>query len=205
VRAPLDRLHAVTDEVVAGRPDLPARAAALAAGAANRLTLHARGPALSGRDLYALARRFADLCPRAHVFVNDRVDVALAARAHGVQLRASSLAPSEARSVGPEWWIGRSVHDLDEARTAQAAGADYLVVGPVFTTATHPDRPPLDTRTLEQIAGLGLPVIAIGGVTPERIAPLRAAGVYGVAAIRSLWSAADPVAAARDMMKELER
>lgn len=205
MRAPLDRLHAITDELVAGRSDLPTRATALAAGAANRLTLHARGPALSGRELYALARRFAELCPRARVFVNDRVDVALAARAHGVQLRRTSLAPADARAIGPNWWIGRSVHELDEARAAQAAGADYLVVGPVFTSATHPDRPPLDTRTLEHITGLGLPVIAIGGVTPERIAPLRAAGVYGVAAIRALWDAPDPVAAARDMAKELER
>jgi len=205
LKAPLDRLHAITDERVAGRADLSQRATALAAGARDRLTLHARGPALTGRELYTLARRMMDLCPRAHLFVNDRVDVALAVRAHGVQLRRTSLAPAEARALGPDWWIGRSVHDADEARAAQAAGADYLVVGPVFATATHPDRPPLGARALEQITRIGLPVIAIGGVTPERIASLRAAGAYGVAAITGLWDATDPAAAARQMIGELER
>lgn len=205
LKAPLDRLHAITDERVARRPDVAARARALAAGARDQLTLHARGADLTGRELYALAHLFVTLCPRAHVFVNDRIDVALAARAHGVQLRRTSLTPAEARARGPEWWIGRSVHDVDEARAAQAAGADYLVAGPVFPSATHPGRPPLDPQTLERITGLGLPVIAIGGVTPGRIAPLRAAGVYGVAAITALWDAPDSGAAAREMVEELER
>ena len=205
MRPPLDRLHAITDELVAGRADLEARASALAAGAGNRLALHARGPALTGREVYTLAARLAGACPRARVFVNDRVDVALAIGAHGVQLRRSSLSPAEARSLGPDWWIGRSVHQAEEARAAQAAGADYLVVGPVFSTATHPDQSPLDSRTLEQITGLGLPVIAIGGITVERIAALRAVGVYGVAAIRALWDAPDSAQAARDMLRELER
>jgi len=205
LKAPLDRLHAITDERVARRPDVAARARALAAGAGDRITLHARGAELTGREMYALAHLFVALCPRAHVFVNDRIDVALAARAHGVQLRRTSLTPAEARARGPQWWIGRSVHDVDEARAAQAEGADYLVAGPVFPSATHPDRPPLDPLTLERITGLGLPVIAIGGVTPGRIAALRAAGVYGVAAITALWDAPDGAAAAREMVEELER
>jgi len=108
--------------------------------------------------------------------------------------------------LNPGWWIGKSVHNLHEAEAAHAQGADYLLVGPVFPTATHPDRMPLGTAELKQIAGLGLPVVAIGGVTPERVADLRAAvNLHGVAAISALWLAADPAHAARRMLEELNR
>ncbi len=79
------------------------------------------------------------------------------------------------------------------------------MVGPVYATASHPDREPLGLAELERIVGLGLPVIAIGGVTVERVGELKAAGVHGVAAIRALWDAADGAAAARRMLEELER
>src|SRR5205823_5731877 len=89
----------------------------------------------------------------------------------------------------------------------QARGAAYLLVGPVFPTATRPSpaRAPLGPGLVTGIVGLGLPVIAIGGVTPERLPELRAAGVYGVAAIRALWDAADPRATARRMVQELNQ
>ncbi len=97
------------------------------------------------------------------------------------------------------------MHNLPEALAAQAAGADYLLVGPVYRTATHPGWEPLGPAPLAEIIALGLPVLAIGGVTPERVPELRAAGAYGVAAIRALWDAADPEAAARSMVQELRR
>src|SRR5213076_3188318 len=84
-----------------------------------------------------------------------------------------------------------------EAEAAHAGGADYLLVGPVFPTATHPDRAPLGLARLQEIVGIGLPVIAIGGVSPERMPELMAgAAIHGVAAIRALWHAADPADAA---------
>jgi thiamine-phosphate pyrophosphorylase len=203
VRPELPRLHAITDERIARRPDLERIAAALAAGAPG-LALHARGRALTGLAHYRLA-----LCLRAprgaRLFVNDRVDVALAARAAGVQLRADSLDVADARTLGPAWLVGRSVHSLGEAAAAQAAGADYLLAGPVFATATHPGATPLGLEGLRAVAVAGAPVIAIGGVTPERIAEVRAAGAWGVAAIRALWDADDPAGAARAMEKALER
>ncbi len=85
---------------------------------------------------------------------------------------------------------------------ARAAGADYLLVGPLYRTATHPEREPLGPAQLGPIVSLGLPVIAIGGVTPPRVGELRRAGAYGVAAIRGLWDAPDPSAAARQMLEE---
>lgn len=203
VRPPLPHVHAVTDERIARRPDLADVARALAAGAGPDLAFHARGRELSGLEHHELATRLSAY-PPTRLFVNDRVDVALATAAHGVQLRHDSLAPADVRRLGPAWWIGVSVHDLAQARAAQAAGADYLVVGPVCATATHPREPPLERAMLAAIVGLGLPVIAIGGVTPERTTDLKEAGVYGVAAIRALWDAADPRQAARRMTLDFE-
>lgn len=203
-RPPLPRLHAVTDERIARRADLDDLVRELAAGGGAELALHARGRSLSGLEHYELANRLTAY-PPSRLFVNDRLDVALAVEggAQGVQLRMDGLTPADARRLDPDWWIGVSVHDLEEAGTAQAAGADYLLVGPVYATATHPDRAPLAAERLAAVAALGLPVIAIGGVTPDRIPALRAAGAYGAAAIRALWDAADPAGAVRRMLQEL--
>jgi len=163
------------------------------------VALHARAPGLGGLELYTVARAFALLSP-ARLFVNDRLDIALACRAVGVQLTASSLPPGSARRLCPAWWIGCSVHTYDQAAAAQNAGADYLVAGPAYSTPTHPDRAPLASRTLDEIVRLGLPVVAIGGVTPERARDLERAGIYGVAAIRSIWDARDPAHAVRELL-----
>jgi len=202
VRAPLPRLHAITDERIARRADRQDVARQLAAAGGANLALHARGRALSGLEHYDLASELSK--HRSAVFVNDRLDVAVAVKATGVQLSAHSLPVSAARRLDTAWWIGKSVHDLAEADAAKAEGADYLLVGPVYPTATHPDRPPLGLEALGRIARLGLPVIAIGGIEPGQARAVKAAGAYGVAAIRALWDAADPADAARRMLEELQ-
>jgi thiamine-phosphate pyrophosphorylase len=201
VRPPLPRLHAITDERIARRADRDELARELAEAGAADVALHARGRALSGLEHHELACRLSAL--PSPVFVNDRLDIALAVAATGVQLGQGSLPVSAARQLAPRWWIGKSVHDLAEAEAAKAEGADYLVVGPVYPTATHPDRRPLGLTALQEIARLGLPVIAIGGLTVERVREVKAAGAHGVAAIRALWDAAEPGAAARRMLEEL--
>jgi len=198
----LPRLHAITDERVARRPDLDELADDLATGGGAELAFHARGRTLSGLEHYELAVRLSGR-PPVRLFVNDRLDVALATGAAGVQLGEGALAVADARRLEGAWWVGRSVHDLAEASAAQAEGADYLLVGPVFATATHPERSPIGVDTLRAIAGLDLPVVAIGGVTPDRIPEVRRSGAWGVAAIRALWEAADPEEAARRMVEEL--
>jgi thiamine-phosphate diphosphorylase len=201
VKPPLPRLHAITDERVARRADLDTLVAGLAAAAGDRLALHARGPALSGREQYDLAVRLS--AAPARLFVNQRLDIALATGAAGVQLRARGFTPADARRLGPDWWIGRSVHSLAEAEAARAEGADYLVVGPVFSTTSHPAAAPLGRDVLRAIVRLELPVIAIGGVTPDRVPSLVAAGAHGVAAIRAVWDAVDPAEAARNLLEAM--
>ena len=203
-RAALPRLHAITDERIARRPDLGDIAQRLAGIGGADLALHARGRMLSGLQHFELANRLSAY-PPSRLFVNDRLDVALAADAAGVQLGYSSLDVEEARRLCADGWIGKSVHDLPEAEAAHASGADYLVVGPVFPTPTHPDREPLGATQLGEIARLGIPTIAIGGVTPERISAVRDAGAHGIAAIRALWDAVDPASAVGRMLEELNR
>lgn len=203
MRPPLPRLHAITDYAIARRPDLDDVARALAAGGGEHLAFHARGHALSGRDALEFANRLT-VYPPCLLFVNDRLDVALTVHAAGVQLGRGSLRPEDARRCDPKWWIGVSVHDLDEAESARDAGADYLLAGPVFATASHPDRVPLGLTRLEEIIALGVRVIAIGGITVDRAREVKAAGTWGVAAIRALWDALDPKAAARSFVRQWE-
>jgi thiamine-phosphate pyrophosphorylase len=120
------------------------------------------------------------------VVVNDRLDVALTAGAHGVHLRADSLAPAAARRIAPPGFlIGRSVHAEDEARLVeQRGGADYLVFGMVFPSDSKPDRPPAGIDALRRVcAAVRLPVLAIGGMTVERAVDVARAGASGIAAI----------------------
>jgi thiamine-phosphate pyrophosphorylase len=196
-------LHAITDERVARRPDFDTVARALADGGGADLAFHARGRELTGREHYDLAYHLSTL--PSVLFVNDRLDVALAVPAAGVQLGHGSLPVSAARALNPLWWIGKSVHDLAEAEAARTEGADYLVVGPVFATASHPGRTPLGLAGLEVIAKAadGLPMIAIGGITAARVREVRESGAHGVAAIRALWDDAEPATAARRLREEL--
>ena len=198
---PLPRVHAFTDTTILSAPDFGIRAAAIAAGGAA-VALHARTRGGHDSRLAAGTLRMITLArpPEAAVFVSGRPDIAAATGAHGVQLSAGDLGPADARRVLPQGWIGRSVHNLEEARAAVEEGADFLVLGNIYETPSHPGRNALGTGTLYDVASLGPPVIAIGGVTPERAPELKAAGAYGVAAIRALWDADDPAAATLSML-----
>jgi thiamine-phosphate diphosphorylase len=206
VSTSLPRLHAITDERIARRSDLDDIARDLANAGGSDLAFHARGRQLSGREHYDLAVRLS-VSQTVRLFVNDRLDVALAVPAAGVQLGRGSLSVSAARALNPRWWIGKSVHDLAEAEAARTEGADYLVVGPVYATASHPGRRPLGLKRLEAIAvAMGdLPVIAIGGITADRVrgGAIRKAGAYGIAAIRAFWDTGDAAEAVRLMHEEL--
>jgi thiamine-phosphate pyrophosphorylase len=203
-RRPLPRVHAVTDPAVLHLPDLGVRAAALASGG-SAVALHARDRAAPTNILAAVAARFMALAspPEAAVFVSARPDVAAAVRAHGVQLSATDLAPADARRLLPEGWIGRSVHRVEEARAAMDEGADYLIAGPVYPTATHPGHPGFGPALITACAAVGPPVLAIGGITADRLDQLRDAGAYGVAAIRGLWLSDEPARTVAEWLQAL--
>jgi len=198
---PLPRLHAITDAEVLALTDLGVRAAAIAA-AGSAVALHARDHRAGGARLSQVAARFLALArpPEASVLVNGHPDIAQALGAHGVQLRSADLPPAEARRVMPHGWIGSSVHSAEAAETAAKEGADFLMVGAVFPTASHPAGPVPGIQLIRDCVGLGLPVIAIGGMTSERSLEARDAGAYGVAAISGLWHSPDPAAAALAML-----
>jgi thiamine-phosphate pyrophosphorylase len=147
---------------------------------------------LEGRALLHLVRACVAAVgsTSTRVIVNERLDVALAAGAHGVHLRGDSLPASRARTMAPRsFLIGRSVHDADEARrVTEDGGLDYLVFGPVFDTSSKPGRSGAGVEALRAVvSGTVVPVLAVGGITQDRVATVSAAGAAGFAAI-SLFS-----------------
>lgn len=199
---PLPRLHAVTDAAVLADPDLGIRAAAIAA-AGPSVALHVRDGSAGGAALARAASRLMALAgpPEAAVFINGRPDLAAALGADGVLLPAAGLSPVDARRVFTRGWIGRSVHSEAEAESAVREGAEFLIVGAIFPTTSHPGRPAAGVELVRRVSAFGRPVIAIGGIDALRATEVRDAGGYGVAAISALWGAADPAAAALALLE----
>ena len=140
---------------------------------------------LEGRALYELSRDavVAVKGSTTRVIVNDRLDVALAASAHGVQLRGCSFSAGRARTmVPPGFLIGQSVHTIDEA--ASAGGADFLIYGTVFETGSKPGVAPAGLQRLSEVVkATTVPVLAVGGVSPGHVSQVLGAGAAGFAAI----------------------
>jgi len=143
---------------------------------------------LEGRELFDLAYRCvcAVRGTGARIIVNDRLDIAMAAGAHGVHLRETSVGAARVRSIAPRGFlVGRSVHDLNGARRAVAeGGVDYLVFGPVFATHSKPGQTEAGIDALREVAdATAIPVLAVGGVTLDRVGPVMSVGAAGIAAI----------------------
>ncbi|HEX9475881.1 MAG TPA: thiamine phosphate synthase [Candidatus Dormibacteraeota bacterium] len=118
------------------------------------------------------------------VIVSSRCDIALAAGAAGVNLPENDIPIGAARVLMGERMVGRSVHTLESALRAEGEGADYVIYGPVWPSASHPASTPAGINALAEVAhALRIPVLAIGGVTEGRIAECHAAGAAGFAAI----------------------
>jgi thiamine-phosphate pyrophosphorylase len=145
---------------------------------------------LPARSLLALAATAVEQARRpghTRIIVNDRLDVALAAHAHGVHLGTRSLPAELVRRLAPrEFVVGASCHSLGEARAAQAAGADYILLGPIFPTPSKlPFGPPLGTEVLREVTlQVSIPVFALGGISVQHIPLCLQNGAAGVAGIR---------------------
>ena len=169
----------------AARPDVTRIAAAARAGVS---LVQIREPRLEGGALFDHVRQSvrAVESTTTRVIVNDRLDVALCAGAHGVHLRADSLPATRVRAISPRGFlVGRSVHSVHDATEAAARGGlDYLVFGTVFPTRSKPGRPSAGVEELARVvSAVSLPVLAVGGVGIQSAPDVAAAGAAGFAAI----------------------
>jgi thiamine-phosphate pyrophosphorylase len=197
------RLIAITDSLRDGPRGLALRAAAAVFGGATMIQLRLKEE--SARSLVEIARSIQAMAPDVPLVVNDRADVALAAGAAGVHVGVDDLAPALLRRVVPPGFIiGASVGSEDEV--ARAAGADYVGIGPVYATGSKADAGAAIgvARFAELARRCGVPAVAIGGITSDRVAEVVAAGASGVAVISALFGASDPTQAARAIRSALD-
>jgi len=193
----LPSVHLMTDGRLS--PDLPARLSAALRGAPpGAVAVHLREKELGGAALLALARALLPVCRArgALLLVNDRLDVALAAGAGGLHLPAAALPPAEARRLlGPAAALGVSCHSAAEVARARDGGASYATFSPIWDTPSkRAYGAPVGLEALRGAAGLGLPLVALGGVTPANAGQAFAAGAAGVAVLRAWLVGPEPAA-----------
>jgi thiamine-phosphate diphosphorylase len=194
------RLHIVTNDEVLARAGFLESAVGLLHTGNGRVALHVRGHATAASCLFATTHAIVAACPpSATVIVNDRVDVALSTGARGVQLGARSLPVASVRAwmdhhdsadAGSGRLLGFSAHDVEAAVRAKVDGADFVVAGSIWASATHPGASPAGPGLIAAIrARVTRPILAIGGVRPDRVAAAILAGAHGVAVLGHVWDA----------------
>jgi thiamine-phosphate pyrophosphorylase len=199
-------LYLVTDRhQTCGRPLQEVVRAALRAGVR---AIQLREKDLAVRPLLAMARDLAGLAHAygAKLLVNDRTDVCLASSSDGVHLPAEGLSAVVARGVvGSDRLLGVSTHSVDEVVRAEAEGADFILLGPIFETPSkRAYGAPIGLRALERARGrCRTPLFGIGGITPPRVRDVLRAGAHGVAVIGSVMGAADVEQVSRDFLDAL--
>jgi thiamine-phosphate pyrophosphorylase len=188
----LPRLMLVTNRRLM-QPSFAAALEAALRGGARWIQL--REKELAPHELMELALQAQQLCTRygALLSINSRADIARAAHASGVHLPERGIAPHQARlSLDTGALVGQSVHGVEAAQRAAQQGADYLVLGSVFPTASHPGGTTQGLAALREIAAAThIPVYAIGGIDVQRIGPCLTAGACGVAVVGAAWQDAD--------------
>lgn len=202
LRGRMRGLYVVTDETLSpGRDHLQIAFAALEGGAD---VIQLRDKRRDTGDLLPLAREISALCQShgALFIVNDRIDLAIAAGADGVHLGQTDLPVREARQIlGPDMLIGISVENAEQVQAAEAEGADYFGVGPIYGSATKLDAgDAVGTEQIIQFRAVSeLPIVAIGGITLESIPEVIRAGADAIAVIGAVVAAEDMIAASRTL------
>ena len=195
------RLYAVTDRAWVGRQTLCQQVEAALQGGVTCVQL--REKHLDRDAFLAEARQICALCRRYGVpfIVNDDLDVALACGADGVHVGQDDMPAAEVRRrAGRRLIVGVSAHTPEEARLAEAAGADYLGAGAVFGSATKTDASLLTPAGLQAVcAAVHIPVVAIGGVNAGNILQLQGSGAAGAAVVSGIFGAPDITAACREL------
>ena len=206
-------LALVTDRRLCQALSLEEAVAQAVEGGANLVQLREKD--LPAADLLALAEKLRAVTQgRALFLVNDRLDVALACAADGVHLPERGLPVAAARRLaGERFIIGRSVHSVAEAVRAQAEGADYVQVGTIFASRSHPDQgrrsadlaaPPAGLGLMEAVAAVvSIPILAVGGITAANVSEAMAAGARGAAVISAILGAPSTREAARGLAQAI--
>lgn len=195
----LPGLHVVARDREAGRQDFQRVACDMVSVCGPALALHLRLKECHLRELLRLAERLSRAAETSGGWcvVNERVDVALVAKVQGVQLGRGALpVPAARRLLGRHVAIGASVHSRAEAEKQVMAGADYLVLGTIFSSATHPGGATGGLPLVRACRDVGAPLVAIGGITVESAVEVLGAGADGVAVVGAVWRDPDPVSAA---------
>ena len=201
--AQADLYVVITQPFCAGRTSLTVLDQVLTAGVG---IVQLREKDLEGRRLYELAVEFRRRTEAAGalLIIDDRVDIALAAGADGVHLGQEDLPVAAARAIASDLIIGASTHSLEEALAAQEAGAGYVNIGPIFSTATKPAAIPLGIEAIQRIAPrLRIPWSTMGGINQGNIAQVVARGARHPAVMSAVTAASDVSAAAWILRKAI--
>ena len=200
------RLYAVTDRAWVGRQTLCEQVEDALRGGATCVQL--REKQLSKEQFLEEAKALLALCRRygAPLIINDRLDVALESGADGVHVGIEDAPVAEIRKkAGPDFIIGATAKTVDQARAAEAAGADYLGVGAVFPSPTKQNAIRITAEQFREIcASVSIPAVAIGGITLENASSLRGCGADGIAVVSALFGAPDIARAAAALRTQAE-
>jgi len=200
-------LYVILDRAAAAGRDLVEILDAVVAGGARMVQL--REKTWPSGQLLPLAETLRARCRQAGVtfVMNDRVDLALVLEADGVHLGQDDLPPSLARPLlRPGMILGVSTHSVEQARRAQAAGADYVAVGAMFPTQTKPDFELVGPALIRAVRReVRMPLVGIGGITPQNAGEVIRAGADGVAVISALCAAPDPASTSVHFLDAIRR
>ncbi len=202
---PLPRLLLIADRFTESRRADAVRRAVAAGVPWVQLRDHRVDPDTFARAVEALVPVLQAENSNLLLSVNTHLEVA---RRLGLGLHVGQRGPSVAearRQLGPEALLGYSAHDPASARQAADEGADYLLFSPVFSTASKPGVPPAGLEALASVCrAVGVPVLALGGITPERVSVCLQQGAHGVAVVSAILEAPDPAAAVRQFLEHIE-
>jgi thiazole tautomerase (transcriptional regulator TenI) len=160
--------------------------------------IHLREKQKTARELFQTVELLTHAnIPLSKIVINDRVDVALVSRAAGVQLAFHSLDAAIVKDYFPHLKLGCSIHSYEEGKKAIQDGADYMLFGHIFDSKSKPGQPPKGLEELTRVTKLDIPVIAIGGITPENTRKILQAGAKGIAVMSGVLDARDPIYAVK--------
>lgn len=165
--------------------------------------IHLREKHRSAQEITSLINRLKEeSIPSEDIIVNDRVDIACVEGVGGVQLAYHSIGSKEVRKHFPQLRIGKSVHSVLEAQEAETDGADYVLFGHIFSSNSKPGLLPKGIEALKDVVdAISIPVIAIGGITPQNVHEIRRTGAKGIAVMSGVLDAHNPFQVAQEYQK----